>query len=46
MVIGAILQCTSYSLGQLIAARLITGFGNGTSSVLPLQRAVSNKNQA
>lgn len=29
MVIGAMLQCTSFSLGQLIAARLITGFGNG-----------------
>lgn len=29
MIVGAILQCTSFSLGQLIAARLITGFGNG-----------------
>jgi len=33
MVIGAILQCTSYSLAQLIAARLITGFGNGMPSL-------------
>lgn len=30
MVIGAAIQCSSFSLGQLIAARLITGFGNGT----------------
>lgn len=30
MIIGAAIQCASYSLGQLIAARLITGFGNGT----------------
>lgn len=29
MIVGALLQCTSYSLGQLIAARLVTGFGNG-----------------
>ena len=30
MVVGALLQCTSYSIGQLIPARLITGFGNGS----------------
>lgn len=29
MVVGAALQCSAFSLGQLIAARLITGFGNG-----------------
>jgi MFS family permease len=29
MIVGALLQCTSFSLAQLIAARLITGFGNG-----------------
>ena len=29
MVVGAAIQCSSFSLGQLIAARLITGFGNG-----------------
>lgn len=35
MVIGAILQCSSFSLAQLIVGRLITGFGNGfnTSTV-------------
>lgn len=30
MIAGAILQASSFSLGQLIAARLITGFGNGS----------------
>lgn len=34
MVVGAILQASSFSLGQLIAARLITGFGNGTFTAL------------
>lgn len=29
MIIGAILQASSFSLGQLIPARWITGFGNG-----------------
>jgi len=29
MIVGAAIQCSSYSLGQLIAARLLTGFGNG-----------------
>ena len=29
MVVGAALQCSAFSLGQLIAARLLTGFGNG-----------------
>ena len=32
MVVGATLQCSSFELGQLIAARLITGFGNGMVS--------------
>lgn len=27
MVIGALLQCTSYSLAQLIVGRIVTGFG-------------------
>lgn len=30
MVVGAALQCSSFSLGQLIAGRVITGLGNGT----------------
>ena len=27
MVIGALLQCTSYDLAQFIVGRLVTGFG-------------------
>ena len=43
MIIGAALQCSSFQLGQLIAARLITGFGNGRMRIVshrlaPLQR--------
>lgn len=29
MVVGATIQCSSFSLPQLIVSRLITGFGNG-----------------
>lgn len=29
MIIGAAIQCSSFSLPQLIVSRLITGFGNG-----------------
>lgn len=29
MVVGAIIQCSSYKLGQLVVGRLITGLGNG-----------------
>ncbi|KAF7589739.1 hypothetical protein BBP40_003888 [Aspergillus hancockii] len=32
MVIGALLQCTSYHLPQLIIGRLVTGFGNGMNT--------------
>lgn len=32
MVVGAALQCSSFSLGQLIASRLLTGFGNGMNT--------------
>lgn len=32
MVIGALLQCTAYSLGQLIVGRIVTGFGNGMNT--------------
>lgn len=45
MVVGAAIQCSSFSLGQLIASRFITGFGNGnhfprhvSSSLLTLAR--------
>ena len=36
MVVGAILQCTSYGLPQFIVGRLITGFGNG-KNILPMR---------
>lgn len=29
MIIGAILQATSFSYAQLVVARIITGLGNG-----------------
>ena len=29
MIIGAILQTTSYSYAQLVVARIVTGIGNG-----------------
>ncbi|KAJ5501867.1 General substrate transporter [Penicillium fimorum] len=32
MCIGAILQCTSYGLAQLVIGRLVTGFGNGINT--------------
>lgn len=32
MIIGAILQCTSYQLAQFIVGRLVTGFGNGLNT--------------
>lgn len=44
MVVGAILQCTSFSLGQLIPARLITGFGNGmNTSTVPTWQSETSK---
>lgn len=32
MIVGAILQCTSYQLGQFIVGRLVTGMGNGLNT--------------
>lgn len=44
MIIGATLQCSSFSLGQLIAARLITGFGNGmNTSTVPTWQSETSK---
>lgn len=40
MVVGAALQASSYSLGRLIAARLITGFGNGMRRISPHEARV------
>ncbi|KAK4543135.1 hypothetical protein LTR36_005913 [Oleoguttula mirabilis] len=44
MVIGAAIQASSFSLGQLIAARLITGFGNGmNTSTVPTWQSETSK---
>ncbi|KAK5166095.1 uncharacterized protein LTR77_008356 [Saxophila tyrrhenica] len=44
MVLGATLQCSSFSLGQLIASRLITGFGNGmNTSTVPTWQSETSK---
>ena len=32
MIVGAILQCTSFTLAQLIIGRWVTGFGNGINT--------------
>lgn len=32
MTIGALLQCSSYSLGQMMAGRIIAGIGNGLNT--------------
>lgn len=44
MIIGAILQCSSFGLPQLIIARLITGFGNGlNTSTVPTWQSECSK---
>jgi len=44
MVVGAALQASSFSLGQLIAARWITGFGNGmNTSTVPMWQSETSK---
>ncbi|KAL2045291.1 hypothetical protein N7G274_002374 [Stereocaulon virgatum] len=47
MVVGAALQASSYSLGQFISGRLITGFGNGlnTSTVPTWQSECSRSHR-
>ncbi|KAL5359508.1 general substrate transporter [Aspergillus floccosus] len=47
MVVGALLQCTSYDLPQLIVGRLVTGFGNGmnTSTVPTWQSECCKSNR-
>lgn len=47
MVIGAILQCSSYSLAQFIVGRLVTGIGNGlnTSTVPTWQSECSRSHR-
>ena len=37
MIVGAVIQCSSFSVGQLIAGRIITGIGNGmNTSTVPI----------
>ncbi|KAF2862876.1 general substrate transporter [Piedraia hortae CBS 480.64] len=44
MIIGAAIQASSFSLGQLIAGRLITGFGNGlNTSTVPAWQSETSK---
>ncbi|TKA38200.1 hypothetical protein B0A54_09140 [Friedmanniomyces endolithicus] len=44
MIVGAAIQCSSFSLGQLIAARLLTGFGNGmNTSTVPTWQSETSK---
>ncbi|PYH46752.1 sugar porter family MFS transporter [Aspergillus saccharolyticus JOP 1030-1] len=47
MVVGALLQCTSYDLAQFIVGRLVTGFGNGmnTSTVPTWQSECCKSNR-
>jgi MFS family permease len=44
MVVGAALQCSAFSLGHLIAGRVITGFGNGmNTSTVPTWASETSK---
>ncbi|KAB8290207.1 hypothetical protein EYC80_011076 [Monilinia laxa] len=44
MIIGAVLQASAFSLGQLIAGRVITGFGNGmNTSTVPTWASETSK---
>ncbi|KAF1834641.1 sugar transporter STL1 [Decorospora gaudefroyi] len=44
MVVGAAIQCSSYSLAQLIVSRWITGFGNGmNTSTVPTWQSETSK---
>ncbi|KAE8452654.1 hypothetical protein EG329_013913 [Mollisiaceae sp. DMI_Dod_QoI] len=47
MVVGAILQCSSYSLAQFIVGRIVTGIGNGlnTSTVPTWQSECSRSHR-
>ncbi|MCJ1353731.1 MAG: hypothetical protein MMC33_003718 [Icmadophila ericetorum] len=44
MIVGATLQCTSFSLAQLIVGRIVTGFGNGlNTSTIPTWQSECSK---
>ncbi|KAG7797281.1 hypothetical protein KL944_004766 [Ogataea haglerorum] len=46
MTIGAILQCTAFSVGHLIVGRIVTGLGNGfNTSTIPMWQAECSKPQ-
>jgi MFS family permease len=44
MVVGAALQCSAFSLGHLIAGRVITGLGNGINTSTVSNTAISVDN--
>lgn len=47
MVIGAVIQTASFGLGQLIAGRIITGWGNGmNTSTIPIWQSESSASHA
>jgi MFS family permease len=46
MVVGAAIQASSFSLGQLISSRFITGFGNGKSSSVYSRKSNTDKRKA
>ncbi|KAH3669228.1 hypothetical protein OGAPHI_001349 [Ogataea philodendri] len=40
MIVGAILQCSAYTVGHLIVGRIVTGIGNGmNTSTIPMWQA-------
>ncbi|KAH7317447.1 hexose carrier protein [Rhexocercosporidium sp. MPI-PUGE-AT-0058] len=44
LIIGAILQCASYSLAQMIVGRFVAGLGNGmNTSVIPVWQSETSK---
>jgi MFS family permease len=44
MIVGAVLQTSAFNLGQLIAGRVITGFGNGmNTSTVPTWASETSK---
>lgn len=46
MIVGAVIQCSSFSVGQLIAGRIITGIGNGmNTSTVPIWQSECAKSE-
>lgn len=44
MIIGAILQTTSFSYAQMVVARIITGLGNGLNASVSSKHALCSMN--